>query len=848
MKKIISFFLSLLVLFSFGGCGGPDSPQTPGKSSEPDEKVIDLAGQTALSETIITANQFANGVQAYYTDNERASYVVANRNMELQHELSGKKFVSSLRNTNGAEYLFNTMDSYVVFNEESYYGSDATSDARVNTTKLGYYYYSTYIRDMNFDSSIPLHLEKAYHTYSDRVYQQFRIIAEDKSDYVSEFGFEIKVPKTRVAGLEILDGAQTTTSLENGAHTFENPQYIGLDITEAGVVGIITAGQSTKVSIDASDRYYVIRQYFSMDGVEAQEETTFANRLYTDETHAFEGLRKAAKEEQNPLTEENISVEAKDGAAFLGYNRLTGAYEFSIDGHGFNEAYFRQPQKKYFENVKVRGASHDRTIYLSVKTEFPLEGAAIADKNNVLLPVPLQVGKNFGHEKEEPVYNPSDAKYGETILPLCVKKDSEYEFTVVNAYQKWGNFDLKQLSSIEYYISYYHLSTGVSETNCIAPYYSAYSKGSFGYAWVLPDFRGCSADLWADTETQTGDPQYNSVGTLYAPTDNYGAAMGNYQKSDIAYSGLTYADMDYSYLSEDGKYMYTLRHVEMPQNDESRTYYTIDYTFLEDTEIDNEAFSIIGFDGRKGTYEKSAYLDENGQHQELVNPTAKGTRKLYKLNKNGSYFAYYGLPDSLKDETGNFGCIVKDYSITVGGAKSDVGLAFLNDFRSNPHFGDLNYGSLTLDRSVSFKKGDTISVDLILLPFGTIGQDDCNNVVNVYRDSVENALELTAAVGIAGADTWIPTMVAEDNVAEFTLKGGTSQGTPEVNYAIKVQGFDKLAVPKIYEKVNGTWVPYNFATELGYDGYGILCENEKLTYTFVFTQNAAGRTFKVVTE
>ena len=184
----------------------------------------------------------------------------------------------------------------------------------------------------------------------------------------------------------------------------------------------------------------------------------------------------------------------------------------------------------------------------------------------------------------------------------------------------------------------------------------------------------------------------------------------------------------------------------------------------------------------------------------------------------------------------------------MGGAKSDVGLAFLNDFRSNPHFGDLNYGSLTLDRSVSFKKGDTISVDLILLPFGTVGQDDCNNVVNVYRDSVENALELTAEVGIAGADTWIPTMVAEDNVAEFTLKGGISQGTPEVNYAIKVQGFDKLAVPKIYEKVNGTWVPYNFATELGYDGYGILCENEKLTYTFVFTQNAAGRTFKVVTE
>ena len=170
------------------------------------------------------------------------------------------------------------------------------------------------------------------------------------------------------------------------------------------------------------------------------------------------------------------------------------------------------------------------------------------------------------------------------------------------------------------------------------------------------------------------------------------------------------------------------------------------------------------------------------------------------------------MPSALKDETGNFGCIVKDYSITVGGKETDVGLAFLNDFRSNPTFGDLNYGSLTLDESVSFKKGDKISVDVILLPYGLVGQETCENVIKVYNDS------------------------------------GTYGNSAEVNYAVKVQGYDTLTRPKIYEKVNGEWVPYNYATELGYDGYGVLCENEKLTYTFVFTQNAAGRTFRVVTE
>lgn len=849
MRKGIALFLALILAAGAASCGESSSKPNPEPTPSviPEKKVADLTGQTALSETVTKSNQYANGVQAYYVDDERNAYVVSNRNTDLYHELSGKKFVSSFRNKQGEEYLYNTMDAYVVYGGEYYYGSDGPTDARVNTTKLGYYYYSTYVRDMSFDDAVPLHLEKAYHTYSDRTQQQYRIIAEDKTNYLTEFGYEVKVKRSRVAGIELRDGDEVINALENGTYTFDNLGYIGLNIAKAGVVGLVTVGQGTKVSVTVNAKNYVIRQYLPLDGISALDEETFANRLYTDETHSFGGLRKAYAEETELFTEKNVSVEAKDGARFVGYNRLTGAYEFTIDGQGFNESYYKQPQKKYFESVKVSGAKDDRIIYLSIKTVFPLEGAAVADKDDKLLPIPLQVGKNFGHEKEEPIYNPSDAKYGETIMPLAVKANEEYEFTVVNAYQKWGNFDLKQLSSIEYFISYYHLSTGVTETNCIAPYFSAGAKGGFGVAWVLPDFRGCSGNFWADDNTQTGDPQYNSVGTLCSPTGNYGLSMGNYKGSDIAYSGLTYADLTYSYLSSDGSYAYSMRHVEMPQKDESRTYYTIEFTFLEDTYIDNEAFSIIGFDGRKGTYKHSAYLDENGNHVELTNPTRKGDAAIYKLNKNGSYFTYYGLPSALRDETGNFGCIIKNYSIIADGQKSDVGLAFLNDFRSNPTFGELNYGSLTLDRSVSFKKGDKISVDVVLLPYGLVGQDNCDNVIKVYNDSVKNAITIDASVGTVVADTWIPTVAAQNGVAEFMVGGGTYGDGAEVNYAVKAQGFDLLTRPKIYEKVNGEWIPYDYATELGYDGYGVLCENEKLTYTFVFAQNFVGRTFRIVT-
>ncbi len=858
MKKRIAFLLAAVLIIGMAGCNGAGTgPQsgTEGPSGTEEQipavqqkEVVDLAGQTVLDDTVTRANQLANGVQAYYTTSDQTAYRVDNQVMSLTHALTGNKKVSTLANTRGENYLVNTLDSYVVFNNERYYASDSPSDARVNTIKLGYYYDSVYLRDLQFGSSIPLYLEKGYHSYSDRVHEQFRVIPTQDSKYITEFGFELKLRKANIAALELAHGDTVETALENGTHSYDDFQYIGLDILDAGVVGIITAGQQTKVTITVSDKHFIIRQFLPLEGVSSGAELNFANRLYTDETHSFESIRQANHEEQNPLTAENIRVENRDGASFLGYNHLTGAYDFAIDGMGFNDAYFRMRQRHFTEHITVEGAD-DRMIYLAVETTFPAEGAALVE-NGMLVPVPLQVGKNFGHEKEEPIYNPLDTKYGETIMPLVLTGGESYDFSVLNVYQEWGSqgFNIKQLSSIDYFISYYHLSTGVTETNCIAPYYSAYNKGSFGFAWVLPDFRSPSGAFWANVETQAGDPQYNSVGTLYAPTNNYGLSMGEYTGSDISYAGLTYADLDYSYIAPDGSYEYTMRHAEMPQTDESRTYYTIDFTFLKDTQIDNKAFSVVGFDGRMGTYEKAAYLDESGNHVELVNPTEAGEPQLYKLHKDGSYFAYYGLPDGLTDETGNFACIVKDYTVTVDGSQSDVGLAFLNDFRANSHFGLLNYGSLTLDQSVAFKAGDTISVDVILLPFGTIGQDDCQNAINVYQDSVANAPVLTAAVGTVGQDTWIPTVIAQDNTAEFTVTGGVSQQGEAPAMAFKLQGFDKLCIPKVYEQVDGQWVEYQFATEKGYDGYGVLCEDGKLTYTFVFQQTEEGRTFKVVAE
>lgn len=851
MKKISILLLSALLAGCLIGCNSEKAGKNEDAGKKYETPVVNLdylEDQTMLHKTVERANELANGVQAYYDNSERQKYIIENQNVQLTHTLSDTIFVSSLKNRQGKQYLFNSLDTYVVYSDETFYAKQSPTSARVNTTRLGYYYYSAYLRDLTFSDYIPLYLEKAYHTYSDKLHQAFRIIATENNKYLTEFGFEVKVKRGTIDAVEIAADGKTYTEFEENM-SFEKAEYIALDIKEAGVVGFVIAGQDTKVSVEANDRYVVIRQYVDLEGVIRDQEIALGNRLYTDETHNFEGIRKANAEEQHPLTAENITVDENvDSAKFMGYNHLTGAYDFELAGTAFTTAFYKEPQKKYYEHIKVKGVSDDRTIYLRVHTNMPMEGAALIDGNNQLIPVPLQGCKNFGHEKEEPIYNPTDATYGETYMPLCVEKGVDYEFSILNVYQKWGNYDIKQLSSIDYFISYYHLSTGVTETNCIAPYYSEYGGGSFDFAWFLPDFRGCSGDFWGNWETQTADPQYNSVGTVYSPTNNKGSMMANYLSSDIAYSGLTYADLDYSYVSDDGNYEYTMRHMELPQNDESRTYYTIDFKFLKDCTLDNEQFSIIGFDGRNGIYSHSAYLDENGKHQIIENPNVAGQLQIYNLNKDGAYFAFYGLKDELETETGNFGLIVKDYSITVNGKESEVGLAFLNDFRTNYHWGDMNYGSLTLNQTTSFKAGDTIHIDMILLPCGLVGQDDCQNVINVYEDSVANPLTVQAQVGTVVDDTYLPTIIATDGTAEFTLTGGIATNGKGVNYAVKIQGFEKLTTPKVYEKVGGEWVEYKFYTELGYDGYGVQVEDDKLTYSFVFTQKEEGRTFKITTE
>ena len=666
-------------------------------------------------------------------------------------------------------------------------------------------------------------LDRNYHVYGDKLHQQIRVVADGDTNGFAGFGAQTKIEASRVSSLVIADKNGKHTSVDGiDAATVE---YVGFDITDAGVFGYIFPAESEyvgDVTVTLENGYYVVTQTYTpkSNSIKSLDSYSIGHRIYTAEGHSFDELERQAYIERNPLTDIKI-VTKSDNAKYVGYNSLVGCYTFTLDGTDFNKPYYKEPQKHYVVDAQVAGDEYDRKIYVFAHTNNTgcLECAVVLDENNDLLPINVEVCKNFKGEYEEKLFDPEDMHYGYSIFPITVTKNQTKQFKSINLYQNWGNFPLKQLSSIQFIAPYYHLSCGTTETNCIAPYY-VYGKDY----WTLPDFRAMSSPLWP------GQPQHTSAGRLYwlqytdANGDFYGSES---QSADISSSGPVYVDIDMSYLSDDGKIQVDYRQVEMAQSDETRTYYSLDLTVLEDLEIKDfvNNFSFFSMDGRAIVYKKLGYLDENNQPQ-TVNLKLSEHTDYYKLGKNGAYFDYYidSDPSHKGTDSVNMAVIIKSYDMVLGGKQYDGNLILKETFD-----GSVNLATLTVDAGdITLRAGDTVHIDMILLPWGQPESTDDSNVLGVRQDSVLSPITTDAAVGNVIADTYLPTVMAKDNVAEFTVSGG---GTAV--YATRVYGFDTYTKPTIEVLENGNWVAYDFQHH-DYDGYLSFREDDG-TYSIAFS-------------
>ncbi len=716
------------------------------------------------------------------------------------------------------------------------------------------------IKVINAGESTPpqLSLSRSFYAYTDKLHHRIQIAAAAEANDIAEVGMITRVTAEKVTKLIVKD--------KNGEHEsldgidWASAEYIGFDIKDAGIFGYILPVHSTsgQMTVTLDNGSYVILQTRapenntikpSLKNTENANDFYMGQRIYTDETHDFTGFLKEAYCERNPL--KGITVEAGTAnGSYVGYDALRGFYELKMDGSNFNLALKAEPNRHFNVGISVKGDKLDRNIYMFATTESgALECAVLMNDKDMILPIPLEVGKNFLGDESSTIFNLEDTQFSDTIFPLSVKAGDKKEYTLVNLYQNWGNYPLKQISWIQFHCPYYHLSTGVTETNCIVPWYT--TRGGRNISAVLPDHRAMSAPYWS------GQPQHTSGGdhSFLEYTD----AEGNYNATEstrntIDSYGPTYADLKMDYITDDGKIKATYIHTEMPQTDENRAYYEMTYEVLEDLTIadfkNDFAFYSVEPNDPNGHYRQFGYLNEENQPT-VVKTSASKEANYYVLGDECPYFDYFDMTGNTSSQLGyvNLSFLIYNAEFIINGEKTDV--RFIVKEAHNKAILSLDLGKVTL------RKGDKFTINAIIMPWGSHESDYSGaapdkNVRDVRENSLLNPFKLQADADCKILDsTFVPKIkTTNGKTAEFTLSGGHN------NVAIRVYGFDLLTAPKIYEKIDGKWVEYVISSSktpdaVGnyqyYDGYMVYYDgNGKYSYSFVTdTDNGKPRSFKI---
>ncbi len=705
-------------------------------------------------------------------------------------------------------------------------------------------------------------IARSFMTYSDKMHHVLQVSATEKTENIKEIGMLTEIREETVAKLIVKDKNGTHDSI-NGVD-WASVEYIGFDIKNAGIFGYILPydNNSGSLNVTLKNGVYVIEQTKAPEGgtiIPSLEGTVNANdfymgqRIYTDDNHDFAEFLTEAEFERNPISSNYIKVDesASDEGKYLGYDALRGIYIF------YYKCITAGPNDYPNVRFSIKGVGPDRKIYAMAYSDSTsvVECSILLNDKDFMLPVPIEVGKNFSEAAgERNLYNIDDPVYSESIFPLVIKEGEMKRYNMVNVYRKWGNFPVKQVSWIQFYAPYYHLSTGVTETNCITPYYATRISRNLS---MLPDFRSMSAPPFSGDQKNSGGLhiflQYTDAEGNYVTSESTKNTVGSF--------GPTYADVNMYYLSDDGKIKITYNHMEMPQEDENRTYYEMRYEILEDISFKDFAkdfsFYSVSSNDPKGVYTLLGYLDENNESKVVDAKMAGDGAVYYTLGKNAPYFSYMKMTDDRANKSGyvNLAFLVASSEFIIGGEKAEPNFV-LADLGGTLSI-SLDYGEITL------KKGDSITINSILMPWGSQetvydgsnGLAPDQNVLDVRQNSIFDPLKATAKADCEVIDTVYVPMLKTTNgkSAEFTLSGGND------NCAVRIYGFDMLTVPKIYELIKGEWVPYRLAsgyysynadTSRTFDGYGVYYDGDgTFSYSFIARiDNGEARTFKIVAD
>lgn len=831
----------------------------------------------------LTTPKIVDGVMSFSVKKAKDPYLVISRSLDIDGTLCTHVQITVKVDYADIMTVYLIADDMTGFNQSARFSFEVIPDGAFHTYTIPIDSYKKItglridpdsfkikeeifeISDIRFvkaeENGIPdIKLENVFHTYSDKLHHEVHIATYNELRGVAEIGVETIIAADTVAKLIVKD--------KNGVHDtldtvdWTSVECIGFDIVNAGIFGFILPVHEAAgmINVTLEDDKYVVTYSRSPENntlVAVESTPNDANgkygndkdfilgqRIYTDIGHSFDDLIEQCYIERNPLGQKNIKVSAaySSNASFLGYDAIRGCYEFWV---GYNKLSWDYPNRHFNLNFTIKSDDQDRLCYIVAGNDLGASPCGILMDDNLLqIPVQVQLWKNF-KDGDETLFNVLDSRYQEAIVPVIATSELN-TYNLISPYYNWGNFPMKQLSTIQYHAPYYHVVTGGVETNCMVPWRYTNNRDVPNR---LPDHRPMSAPEWP------GDIQHTQGGC-----HSFNDYVEVYEQNILSY-GPTYIDLVTKYANDDYTVIY--RHIEMPQTDETRTYFTVEYIFNEDTDFSEfrnsfSFYSASSFDSAYD-YQGFGYLDENNQSK--LGSFDKITQSTVYLLGDKPYVTLYKL-DSLNYCNVSF--LVGDYEVILGGKKTDIDLAV--------RLGANGSAALTLDLGdVTFKAGDRIYLDLILVPWGSEETDYSNtlypvdqNIRDVRQNTLVNPIVATPEENCTAVEyPYVPMVkTTNGNSATFTVSGGkkTDYEIPYrdsgYNVAVRIDGFKKLGVPVVEMLKNGEWISYELSSannlDAGghgayFDGYGVHYNSDG-TYSYSFVVNMAdaeAKTFRI---
>jgi hypothetical protein len=490
---------------------------------------------------------------------------------------------------------------------------------------------------------------------------------------------------------------------------------------------------------------------------------------------------------------------------WLGYDPVSGLYRMQTAANtpAFSfEAAYRVPSRRMVSGIGVSNDTLPRRLVVQCASGVGnLPGAVLTDAAGFPLPVPIVVAKNFAGECEEP----DDRGYGDAYFPLTLAPGEQRDFQVMHLLQTWGNHMVKQVSSIRFFMIYWHLSVGLSESTC-------FSMDSLGgdFCYRIPDFRPLSGEFWPG-QPQHGVGQF--PGFLQYQPGNRTRLI--YERTEFASTSPCLARFTMTYHTSDDAATARVSVLEAPHRDEMRTFLWLRYDWHKAVAIEGDARTHFRWLNLQDRFRSDLllWLGPDGKVRQR-----RLTGEAPELALRGEVLAadspFVATDADCKGEQTNCVTLVRGFRARLGGQERSQA-AMSADFA-----GPRGFWLTVPEEKLTLQPGDFIEAEVMLMPHGEPTLPELKPVRERERFGAGRVkVEVTTGTKLADFPARV---AAADEVARFTLEGGFDL------MPLVVEGFQHWGVPLLWQ---GTL--WQDQQQLGGDGYQVE-PDEKGGYRFVF--------------